>query len=185
MKGMVFTEFLEMVEAKFSPELADQIIEESELPSGGVYTAVGTYHHSEMIQLVTKLSENVDIGVADLLRSFGTYLFGRFAAGHPQFFADANGAFDFLGKVDGYIHVEVRKLYADAQLPSIQYEAPTPDSLQVTYRSTRPLANLAEGLIQGCIAYFDESIELEMHDLSDGAGLAARFELRKKTSPRE
>ncbi len=185
MKGVVFTEFLEMVEAKFSPDLVELIIEQSELPSGGAYTAVGTYHHSEMIQLVTKLSENVDIGVSNLLRTFGTYLFGRFAAGHPQFFADANETFDFLGKVDGYIHVEVRKLYPDAQLPSIQCDTPAPDHLYVTYQSTRPLANLAEGLIQGCIAHFDESIELEMHDLSDGAGLAARFELRKKTSPRE
>ncbi len=183
MKGVVFTEFLEMVEAKFSPDLVELIIEQSELPSGGAYTAVGTYHHSEMVQLVTKLSENVDIGVPNLLRTFGTYLFGRFAAGHPQFFADANETFDFLGKVDGYIHVEVRKLYPDAQLPSIQCDTPAPDYLQVTYRSTRPLANLAEGLIQGCIAHFDESIELEMHDLSDGAGLAARFELRKKTPP--
>jgi len=41
MKGIVFTEFLEMVENKFSPELADRIIEGAEVPSGGVYTAVG------------------------------------------------------------------------------------------------------------------------------------------------
>ena len=36
MKGIVFTEFLEMVEDKFSPELADRIIEGAELPSGGI-----------------------------------------------------------------------------------------------------------------------------------------------------
>ncbi len=185
MKGVVFTEFLEMVEAEFSPDLADQIIEESELQSGGAYTAVGTYHHTEMIQLVTRLSEKVDIEVSSLLRAFGTYLFGRFAEGHPQFFSGASDTFEFLSKVDGYIHVEVRKLYPDAQLPSIQWNIPAPDNLQVTYQSTRPLANLAEGLILGCIAYFGESIEVEMHDLSDGAGLMARFDLRKKTSPRE
>ncbi len=52
MKGIVFTEFLEMVEEKFSPELADRIVEEAELPSGGVYTTVGTYNHGEMIKLV-------------------------------------------------------------------------------------------------------------------------------------
>ncbi len=53
MKGMVFTEFLEMVEDRFSPEIADRIITASDLRSGGAYTAVGTYEHSEMIQLVT------------------------------------------------------------------------------------------------------------------------------------
>ncbi len=181
MKGMVFTEFLEMVEEKFSPDLVDQIIDECDLASGGAYTAVGTYHHSEMVQLVSRLGAHTGTGVADLLRSFGVYLFGRFVAGYPQFFGDAKGAFDFLGKVDGYIHVEVRKLYPDAELPSIECEMSTSDCLQVTYRSTRPMANLAEGLIRGCIAYYDEPVELEMIDLSDGASLAARFVLRKQT----
>ena len=47
MKGVVFTEFIEMVEDKFSADIADQIIEEADLPSGGVYTSVGTYDHAE------------------------------------------------------------------------------------------------------------------------------------------
>lgn len=47
MKGIIFTEFLEMVEDRFSPEIADRIIEASDLPSRGVYTAVGTYDHTD------------------------------------------------------------------------------------------------------------------------------------------
>ncbi|MBT8311465.1 MAG: hypothetical protein HKP23_01335, partial [Flavobacteriaceae bacterium] len=39
MKGIVFTEFLEMVEDKFGLEVVDTIIEKAELPSEGVYTA--------------------------------------------------------------------------------------------------------------------------------------------------
>ncbi len=179
MKGMVFTEFLEMVEEKFSPELVDQIIEECDLKSSGAYTAVGTYHHSEMVQLVSRLGEHTETGVSDLLRSFGVYLFGRFVAGYPQFFGEVKEVFDFLGKVDGYIHVEVRKLYPDAELPSIECETLSPDCMHVTYRSSRPLANLAEGLIQGCIAYYDDSVKLEMTDLSNGEGLAAHFVLTK------
>ena len=31
MKGIVFTEFLEMVEEKFSPDLVDRIVEEAKL----------------------------------------------------------------------------------------------------------------------------------------------------------
>ena len=34
MKGVVFTEFLEMVEDRFSPEMADRIIEGPNLPPG-------------------------------------------------------------------------------------------------------------------------------------------------------
>ena len=41
MKGMVFIEFLELVEEKFGLEMVDNIIEQSNLESEGVYTLVG------------------------------------------------------------------------------------------------------------------------------------------------
>lgn len=55
MKGIVFTEFLEMVADKFSADTVDTIIEEADPPSGGAYTAVGTYDFAEMASLVTKV----------------------------------------------------------------------------------------------------------------------------------
>ena len=44
MKGVVFTEFLEMVEQKFGMEMVNALIENNELSTDGVYSAVGTYH---------------------------------------------------------------------------------------------------------------------------------------------
>ena len=44
MKGIIFTEFLETVESTFSPAVADQIIEQNELDSNGIYTSVGNYN---------------------------------------------------------------------------------------------------------------------------------------------
>ena len=57
MKGMVFTEFLEMVEDKFSADMVDDIIDDSAPPSGGAYTAVGTYDHNELVGMVVALSQ--------------------------------------------------------------------------------------------------------------------------------
>lgn len=39
MKGIVFREFIDMVESTFGEDISDEIIEESDLPSGGSYTA--------------------------------------------------------------------------------------------------------------------------------------------------
>ena len=39
MKGIVFKEFSDMVEATFGEEMLDTVIENSDLPSGGVYTS--------------------------------------------------------------------------------------------------------------------------------------------------
>ena len=89
MKGVVFTEFLDMVEQRFSPDMVDDIIEDANLPSGGAYTAVGTYPHDEMVALVVALSARSGAAVPDLLRAFGEYLFGRFVQGYPGHFSAA------------------------------------------------------------------------------------------------
>lgn len=177
MKGMVFTEFLELVEEKFSPDLAEDILDACNLDSDGVYTAVGSYDHGELIQLVVQLSEKSGVAAPDLVRTFGHHLFGRFADTHPQFFEGRSNAFDFLRQVHDYIHVEVRKLYPDAELPNFSYGG-SGDELEMTYSSTRPFADLAEGLINGCLDHFGESVSVVREDLSSD-GTSARFVLTR------
>jgi hypothetical protein len=177
MKGMVFTEFIEMVEDRFSIDTADRIIENAALPSGGAYTAVGTYDHHEMIALVTQLSAETGISVADLLRTFGKHLFGRFVGSYPQFFEGVQSTFDFLANIEGYIHVEVRKLYPDADLPTFEYDTSQRGRLIMVYKSTRPFAALAEGLLLGSIEHFGETVDVQREDLSEGRGMYVRFTL--------
>lgn len=178
MKGIVFTEFMEMVEDKFSPDIADHIIEVSDLPSGGIYTVLGTYDYSEMLQLVTTLSQVTHLNVPDLVRTFGQHLFDRFVSIYPQFFDGPNTTFEFLENLEDYIHVEVYKLYPEAQLPNFDYECVSPHKLVMVYRSACPFADLAEGLLKGCIEHFKENIELQRDNLTGGqTGTAARFVL--------
>ena len=170
MKGIVFREFIQMVEEQFSLETADAIIEASHLPSGGSYTSVGTYPHEEMLELVKHLSISAGKSVPDLLRHFGRHLFQRFTIIHPEYVTTHASAFDLLSMLDGHVHVEVRKLYRDAELPSFEHEKLTDDRMVFIYRSRRPLADFAHGLIEGCIAHFSEPMNIERVDMpvSDG-----------------
>jgi len=164
MKGIIFTELVEMVEATFSPELMDELMEEAELPSKGIYTSVGTYDHSEILTLVTLLSEKVDMPVVDLVKAFGQHLAGRFVIQYPMFFEKVDGLFGFLETVDNHVHVEVKKLYPDAELPNFATERVMPDTLKMTYRSSRPFNDVAEGLIKGCSEHFGETIDMSRKD---------------------
>ena len=177
MKGIVFSEFAELVETKFSPEMYDEIIMEADLPSGGAYTAVGTYEHAEMVQLVTKLSEKSGIAINDLLYTFGEYLAGRFASIYPAFFDEAGNVFSFMKSLNDHIHVEVLKLYPDADLPHFSFDDSDPDCLVMIYQSERGMAHLANGLMHGAIAHFNEDIAVSMTEI-DGPG-HVRFELSK------
>ena len=104
MKGIVFTEFLEMVEDTFSPAVADEMISASNLESNGFYTAVGTYDHQEMVEMVTQLSEMTGVPIGDLLEKYGVYLFSKLIEGYPGFLEGIDNAFDFLKTIGSYIH---------------------------------------------------------------------------------
>ena len=177
MKGIVFSEFIEMVEDAFSPEVADQIIMDADLESGGAYTAVGTYDHSEIVQLVVNLSEATDVPVPDLLNVFGRHLFERFLVLYPTLTEGFTSSFDFLQHLEDHIHSEVRKLYPDADLPHFTFDQ-GPDRLVLEYRSQRGFADLAHGLIEGCIKHYGEAIELSRESL-DGAK-EVRFGLQRQ-----
>lgn len=156
MKGIVFTELLEMVEEKFGYELVDHLLQNPDLPSGGIYTAIGTYDHAEMVTLVTNLSQQTNVPVPDLLRTYGQYMFTAFTRSYRPFVDRATSAFGLLSSVQHYIHVEVRKLYPDAELPHFTIDQPAENHLRMHYISERKLADFAHGLIEGCLATFNE-----------------------------
>lgn len=154
MKGVVFTEFMDMVEEVFSDEILDEIIDAANLPNDGAYTTVGTYDHEEIVRLVVALSERTQVAVPELLEAFGNHLLGQFVKGYPQFFSEAKDAFDFLSNIDGYIHVEVLKLYPDAELPKFFHERLSDSHLCMYYLSSRHFEDLAVGLIKGTLAHY-------------------------------
>jgi hypothetical protein len=180
-KGIVFTEFLEMVEDEFSLEVADQIIQSAQLATDGAYTAVGTYDHRELLRLIAQLEGHAGEEASRLLCRFGEHLFGRFHVGYPSFFDGISGAFDFLRKIEDYIHVEVRKLYPDAELPTFEYKSTDSRQLQMTYRSSRPLTDLAEGLIRGCARHFGEDLDIERHEITAAPETCVQFKLTQRS----
>jgi hypothetical protein len=160
MKGIVFSEFIDMIDTKFSIETSERLIDEVKPPSGGAYTTVGTYDPQEMVDLVKKLSEITSIPVPDLLKTFGHHLLGRFAEMFPLFFEGITSILDFLPMVDSYVHLEVQKLYNDAELPTFTCVSPSPGRLEMTYHSARNFPDLAEGLILGTADHFNERVEV-------------------------
>jgi hypothetical protein len=176
MKGIVFTEFLEMIEEKHSPDFADELIETAGLPHDGAFTAVGTYPHTEMVSLVVRYAAMADQLVPDVLRKFGQHLFSRFVILYPVFFRGIDDPKVLLAGIEDVIHVEVRKLYPDAELPSFVAVWPSPEVLELTYRSERHLADLAEGLMEGCIAHFGKPHTIRRHPADQEGGVLFRIQ---------
>lgn len=181
MKGIVFTEFLDFVSDHWGMDTADDIIEDCVLPSGGAYTSVGTYDHAEMAALTGALAARSSIAPDDLMRRFGRHLGLRFAALYPTFFSEQASLFGFLDSVDEHIHVEVRKLYADAQLPAIRTRLRASRLMIMEYRSDRHLEALAEGLILGAADYYEEDVTVASRALHDGGGAFIELTIGRAT----
>ncbi len=186
MKGVIFTIFLEMVEEQFGYETVDSIIIKSDVPSKGIYTAVGTYPHEEIVALIVALSDQTEIPVPDLLSAYGDFLFTYFTKNYTAFFDRASDSFAFLESVDDYIHIEVQKLYPDATLPKLSTSVdPEDDSVMLMrYESDRKMGALAESLIRNAIDYYEEEAEITSH-LLDTEGRQIEFLIRKKLENRD
>ena len=150
------------------------------MATDGAYTSVGTYDHAELLQLVVKLSESADVPVGTLVHAFGKHLFKKFTDGNPQMFERLHNSVDVLSNVDGFIHVEVRKLYPDAELPKFDFEQIEDKKWVLTYKSTRPFADLAHGLVEATIEHFDDPIDIQREDVPGSKGTQARFVLTSR-----
>lgn len=183
MKGIVFTEFVDYVEDVFGFETTEDMIEQSDLPSGGIYTSVGTYDHTEIITLVTNLSRLTGQPVAELVQSFGVALGNRFVEKFGQFFALETRLFDFLDSVEEYIHVEVYKLYPDAQLPSIVMMERDEFDARMRYRSPRGMDDLAVGLIKASATHYGDTVSIVRESGEDRDGSYVDLNIKRSPIP--
>lgn len=174
MKGVVFTEFLDFVEEAVGADVVDEMIDRADLPSGGAYTAVGKYDYTEMVALVGALSKITDAPAPKLVRLFGRHLFGRFVAAYPEFFQQPSNTFDFLETVEEQIHVEVLKLYPDAELPRLATRRDGGEDLTIVYTSCRPFGELCIGLVEGCAAHFGDAVDLTHAPVEGGLEIQVR-----------
>jgi hypothetical protein len=179
MKGIVFTEFLDLVEEKFGLEMVDKIIYQSELASEGIYTSVGTYSFSEMLQLVTNLSDNTGISTDDLLLVYAEHFFGLIERSYPGLLATYKDPIEMLASIENHIHVEVQKIYPEAELPTFIVEEKTENSLTMVYKSSRAMHHFGLGLMNKTFEHFNTEASIVLEKIKE-YGTDVRFIVNKK-----
>jgi len=178
MKGIVFTEFLDLVEDKFGLEVLDKILMQSDLASGGIYTSVGTYSFSEMLQLLQHLSAHTNISIDDLLLVYAEHFFSVIESSYPGLLATYKDPIEMLSSIENHIHVEVRKIYPDAELPTFEVIDKTENSLTMIYKSSRAMHHFGLGLMNKTFEHFNATASIVLEKLND-AGTAVKFVINK------
>ncbi len=159
MKGIILSEFVEFIEENLGEDAAQDIIDVSGVESGGAYSRVGLYDYQELLQLLTQTIEHTSKPADDLLQQFSDHLFMVFKRDYGGFFDGVGSAAEMLIQIDDHIHVEVKKLYPDAELPRFDY-VKDDHHLTLDYVSPRPLAVVAKALVSACLKFFGDNERL-------------------------
>lgn len=178
MKGVIFKYLEEFVVSAAGEKAWMNVVEQSEVATPmGAYVSHGYYPDEELLAIVSTGSKLLDIPIEKLVFAFGEFLLTCFARDFPKYFEEGKNAKSFLHSVDCVIHVEVKMLYPEVELPEMDYEDPAPEVLVLQYSSARQLCILLRGLIQGVGDYFKEKIDvLETKCMHQGHD-HCRFEL--------
>lgn len=173
MKGMIFTELFELVEKEFGYDFLDEVIDASDLPNDGAYAATGNYSFDELLRIVVNISKQSSIPVPKLLEIYGEYLFEKLITIFSDFNHDMS-IIDFIENVEDYIHVEVKKLYPEVELPTFKIISKDTNQIEFDYISKKKLHHLAKGLIIGASKYLNQEVDVQLTDNDTSARIIVR-----------
>ena len=178
MKGIVFTEFLDLVEEKFGLEMVDAIISQFKLESKGVYTSIGTYSFSELLQLLQNLQTKTGISIDNLLLIYGEHFFSVIETNYKDLLSSYNDPIEMLASIENHIHVEVRKIYTDAELPTFIIKEKTKKTLILIYKSSRSMHHFGLGLMNKTFEHFNSKATIVLEKIKKD-GTEVKFIITK------
>lgn len=169
-----------MLEERFGYKFQRSVLQGANLGHDGIYVKGGNYPYEEMVQLVVALSEQSKIAVPVLLREFGQFLFGRLVKIHPYVIQEQKSALDLIASIHDYIHVEMRKLHPDAELPVFETVERSDAHIVVLYQSAKKMEALAEGMMLGCGEYFRTPLDIQQEPQPNTEVHTVKFTVRLK-----
>jgi hypothetical protein len=157
-KGIILNLVEEAIVAEHGDDTWDSLLDAS--GSDGAYTSLGNYPDDDLERLVNAGADVLEVEPRDLSRHLGQVAIQGLAERYPQYFSPHHATMPFLLTLDDVIHTEVRKLYADSSPPDFWFDDPIGNVLVVHYRSQRRLCALAEGMMIGATAHYEEQVSI-------------------------
>ncbi|MFQ3198346.1 MAG: putative hydrocarbon binding protein [Paraglaciecola sp.] len=158
MKGIVFVKLGEFVEETWGLTLWDELLQEANLGSGGIYTSVGLFDDQEFFSLIALIVNKKAMTAEEVQKKFGKWMFKELYAAAPPRAHDFVDVFEFLHGVQNIIHVEVKKLYPDVLLPEFDFLFESEKILRFHYKSPRKLCHFCEGLVYGLSEHVNQDV---------------------------
>jgi len=178
MKGFVFTEFIRFIEESHGLSMVDEMIEKSNLPSGGIYSAFISYPFDELVTMLSFVCNKTKDSAEFLLEEFGKFVFPYLIGKHSYITKEYKNPLDLIAGIETHIHIEVKKLYEDAELPEFRLVEKQDNKLVMIYHSKRGLTYFAIGLMKQSFKYFKMKGNVSIDKEYEGNGVKFIVEVR-------
>lgn len=83
-----------------------------------------------------------------------------------------------ISSIENHIHVEVRKIYPDAELPTFEVIEKTENSLIMIYKSSRAMHHFGLGLMNKTFEYFNSTAVIDLEKIKED-GTEVKFSITK------
>ncbi len=178
MMGRILRLFIDYTAERHSDELLDDALRAAAPRSLGAYTSHAIYDDDEFLSLVEAVARLSGQDDHEVQRQFGRHAFPSLANLLPNMKTQYVHVFDLLKNVECPIHTEQRKVY-DVEPPiEAGLRQASTDSAIFFYRSKRPCAHLALGLLEGALAHYGHSAGTAAMVSSNSALSQAEFLVR-------
>lgn len=188
MKGIIFTEFLDLVEERFGLEMVDQIICQSRLESQGAYTSIGTYNFYEFLQLLHHLSKNKSISIINLLEVYAVQIFSAMDTIHPEVLTSYKNPIEMIAAMNDHIEIifniknatplEALEAKSFSPLPHFTVKEKTKNLLIIKYTSNRGMQHFWLGLMHEMFKHFNETATIVL-EIINKDGTEIKFTINK------
>jgi predicted hydrocarbon binding protein len=157
MKGVIFNLLEEMIEDRLGEDVLEDIYSilpdvEELLP----FVSPESYPDEHLFSILGVFAQHLQISLDQMLWAFGQDIFSRLAHKYPDLTRDISSPVALLSIMDRIHWVEVKKLFEDANPPSLLFERTADDAMSgiLRYRSDRKLCQLVEGLLEGVADFY-------------------------------
>ena len=168
MRGIIFRTYLNFIKEKFGYEKLDEILQEDTYPNDGGFSSAGNYSSRYLTSLVSNSMHLYDNSKDKVLEAFGRFSFqhllDRFKKSYDGSITPlhTNNAYDFLESLNIIHFDELKKLYPEAHFPKFDIQRIDVEHIVIEYSSPRNFPYLVNGLIKGCLEYFNDDSTLKM-----------------------
>ena len=148
MKGIIFNILEDFIIDNFGEEHLGAIIDNAQLSTSDPFVGPQFYPDEDLFRIATSACELLEAELSDVLRAFGRYSFSKLKAHCPVSLRHITNGQDLLFALDKVIHVEVKKLSAEAQPPKFSFRQ-CDDVYVLRYSSERKICPFVEGMLFG------------------------------------